>query len=78
MRKKHTKTNGDSISDESPEPALLKRQQLARAINASPRNVDNWQRERKIPFIRIGPRCVRFHLASVLAALRKFEVKEAS
>jgi hypothetical protein len=80
MRKRPTKTNGDSRSDEteSPEPALLKREQLARAINASPRSVDNWQKQRKIPFIKISPRCVRFHLSSVLAALRKFEVKEAS
>jgi hypothetical protein len=57
--------------------ALLKRGQLARTLNASCRSIDNWQRQRKIPFIRISPRCVRFHLPSVLAALRKFEVKEA-
>jgi hypothetical protein len=59
------------------DPALLKRRQLARALNASPRSVDNWQKEKKIPFIRISARCVRFHLPSVLAALQKFEVKEA-
>jgi hypothetical protein len=59
------------------DPALLKRRQLARALNASTRSVDNWQKEKKIPFIRISPRCVRFHLPSVLSALRKFEVKEA-
>jgi hypothetical protein len=60
-----------------PDPALLKRRQLALALGASTRSVDNWQKERKIPFIRISARCVRFHLPSVLAALRKFEVKEA-
>jgi hypothetical protein len=60
------------------QPALLKRAQLARALNASCRSIDNWQRQKKIPFIRISPRCVRFHLPSVLAALRKqFEVMEA-
>jgi hypothetical protein len=57
--------------------ALLKRPQLARAINTSVRTVDNLQRLKKIPCIKISPRCVRFHLPSVLAALRKFEVKEA-
>jgi hypothetical protein len=57
--------------------ALLKRPQLARAINVSPRTVDNLQRRKVIPWVRISPRCVRFHLPSVLAALRKFEVKEA-
>ena len=58
--------------------ALLKRPQLAKAINVSPRTVDNWQRRKIIPWVRISPRCVRFHLPSVLAALRKFEVKEVS
>jgi|SRR6476620_1097581 hypothetical protein len=56
---------------------LLKRRELARAISVSPRTVDNLQRQKKIPFVRISPRCVRFHLPSVLAALRKFEVQEA-
>jgi len=56
--------------------ALLKRRQLARALNMSCRSIDNWQKQRKIPFIRISPRCVRFHLPSVLAALRRFEVRE--
>jgi hypothetical protein len=50
---------------------------VARAASASLRSVDNWIAERKIPVIRITKRCVRFHLPSVLAALRKFEVKEA-
>jgi hypothetical protein len=75
------KTNGNALSatESAASPAaLLKRQQLARALNASPRSVDNWQKQKKIPFIKISPRCVRFHLPSVLAALRKLEVKEAS
>jgi hypothetical protein len=77
----NSKTHGNTMSapeSAANDPALLKRQQLARALNASPRSVDNWQKEKKIPFIRISKRCVRFHLPSVLAALRKFEVKEAS
>ena len=57
--------------------ALLKRPQLARAINVSPRSIDNFVARKIIPAIRISARCVRFHLPSVLAALRKFEVKEA-
>jgi len=56
---------------------LLKREELARALNISPRSVDNFQKAKRIPVIRITPRCVRFHLPSVLAALRRFEVLEA-
>jgi hypothetical protein len=57
--------------------ALLKRPQLARAINVSPRTVDNWQKQKRIPFLKLSARCVRYHLPSVLAALRRFEVREA-
>ena len=58
------------------QPALLKREQLALAISVSPRSVDNSTKDRRISCIKISTRCVRFHLLSVLAALRKFEVRE--
>jgi hypothetical protein len=57
----------DNLHDVSPIPnvlvplaadderALLKRLELARAISVSPRTVDNLQRQKKIPFIRISP-----------------------
>jgi hypothetical protein len=56
---------------------LITKPLVARAIKVSTRSVDNWIFERKIPIVRISKRCVRFHLPSVIAALRKFEVKEA-
>ena len=57
--------------------ALLKRPQLARAMSVSTRTLDNWQKQKRIPFLKLSARCVRYHLPSVLAALRKFEVREA-
>lgn len=71
--------HGDSVpapESAANDPALLKRPQLARAISVSARTVDAWQKQKKIPFLKLGTRCVRFHLPSVLAALRRFEVKE--
>ena len=59
------------------DPALLKRPQLARAINVSVRTVDNWQKQKRIPYLKLSARCVRYHFPSVVAALRKFEVREA-
>jgi hypothetical protein len=56
---------------------LLKRIELARALNISPRCVDNFQKAKLIPVIRITRRCVRFSLPAVLKALEKFQVKEA-
>jgi hypothetical protein len=65
--------NSESAND----VGLVNKRALARAVSASTRSIDNWIREHKIPVVRISKRCVRFHLPSVLAALRKFEVKEA-
>ena len=65
--------NSESAND----VGLVNKRTLARAVSASTRSIDNWIREHKIPVVRISKRCVRFHLPSVLAALRKFEVKEA-
>ena len=56
---------------------LVRKPVVARAASTSVRTIDNLVRQRKIPIVRISKRCVRFHLPSVLAALRKFEVKEA-
>jgi hypothetical protein len=73
-----SKPHGDGTAatvSAADDPALLKRKQLARAVNTSPRTIDNWQRQRKIPFIKISPRCIRYHLGAVLAALQKYEVK---
>ena len=72
--------HGDSASatgSAAKDPALLKRRELAKALSVSARSIDNWQREKKIPFIRISPRCVLFDLANVLSALKRFEIREA-
>jgi predicted DNA-binding transcriptional regulator AlpA len=58
------------------QPALLKQRELARVLGVSSRTLDNWKRRKTIPAIKISTRCVRFELASVLAALRRYEVRE--
>jgi hypothetical protein len=55
---------------------LVKKRVVARTASASMRSVDNWVAKGMIPVVRISPRCIRFHLPSVMAALRRFEVKE--
>jgi hypothetical protein len=59
------------------DPALLKRRELAREINVSVRTLDNWQRKKIIPVIKISARCCRFRLGDVLRALDAFTVREA-
>jgi hypothetical protein len=67
----------ESNSTFANDAGLVNKRVVAQVASASTRTVDNWIRERKIPVVRISKRCVRFHLPSVLAALRKFEVREA-
>jgi hypothetical protein len=61
----------DGLSD----LALLTKRQLSRQLSVSPRTVDNWQAQKRIPYLRISPRLVRFDLRRVLAALCKYEIK---
>jgi hypothetical protein len=56
--------------------ALVTKDVVARAASVSPRTIENWMGQRRIPYIRLSSRCVRFHVTSVLGALRRFEVKE--
>jgi hypothetical protein len=71
------KTHGGDLTFATDDRGLLKRPQLAKAINVSQRTLDNWQKQKRIPYLKLSARCVRYHLPSVIAALRKFEVKEA-
>jgi hypothetical protein len=57
-------------------PGLVKKNVVAQAASVSCRSVENWMRQKRIPFVRLSPRCVRFHLPSVIAALRKFEIRQ--
>ena len=47
----------------------------ARAAKLSVRSIENLARRKAIPIVRLSARCVRFHVPSVMAALRRFEVK---
>jgi excisionase family DNA binding protein len=55
---------------------LVKKCEIARALQVSLRSVDNLIRDRRIPVVRIKPRLVRFDLLKVQRALEKYEVRE--
>jgi len=57
---------------------LVTKRVVARKACVSPRCVDNWIAQRKIPAIRISRRCIRFSLPAVMRALERFEIKEAT
>jgi predicted DNA-binding transcriptional regulator AlpA len=57
---------------------LVRKPAVARAAAVSQRTIDSWVREKRIPIIRLSPRCVRFSIPAVLRALNKFEIQEVS
>lgn len=56
-------------------PGLVTKKTVADAAAVSVRCIELWMQRKKIPFVRLSARCVRFHLPSVIGALRRFETK---
>jgi excisionase family DNA binding protein len=61
-----------------PEPELVDKFVIARVFGVSPRTIENWVAQRKIPFLRIGRRTMKFKIADVRRALDRKTVKEIS
>src|SRR5260370_29384293 len=55
---------------------LLSKKELAVAIGVSARTIDNWIAQKRIPFLRLSARLIRFNLERVMAALARYEIKE--
>ena len=56
--------------------SLLDKQAVARRYGVSVRTVDRWLKERRIPCIRFGRRCVRFRWEAVERAVERLVVRE--
>ncbi len=52
-------------------PTLIKKKELAKRLSVSPRTIDEWVRNRKIPYLQISPRFYLYDFEAVLAVLRK-------
>jgi excisionase family DNA binding protein len=49
---------------------------VAKLLKVSRRTVEEWVKARRIPFIRMGHRLLRFDLAAVKAAVRRWTTSE--
>ena len=65
------------ITNLSASRAMIRKRELATALNVSPRTIDNWVRKKRIPVHRFSPRLLRYDLRKVQIALDKYEVIEA-
>ena len=61
--------------DVPPADGLETTPQLPKLLQVTPRCLENWRKVRRLPFLKIN-KAVRFHVPSVMAALRRFVTKE--
>jgi hypothetical protein len=59
------------------EGTMIRKAELAKELNVSPRTIDNWVRQKRIPVHRFSSRLLRYDLRKVQSALDKYEVIEA-
>jgi excisionase family DNA binding protein len=55
-----------------PRAGLMRKAEVAELCSVSPRTIDQWMKEKKIPFVKIG-RNVRFRWRAVEEAILSFE-----
>ena len=55
---------------------MIEKKQLAKELHVSPRTIDNWVRQKRIPVHRFSSRLLRCDLRKVQSALDKYEVME--
>lgn len=63
MIKSHKASNNEN--------ELLTKEELAAKLKLTPRTIQSYVDSRRIPFLRLSPRCLRFKLCDVIAAFEK-------
>jgi len=67
--------NTTCIENTEPAPLFVSKREMARHLNVSVRTIDYMMAEKKIPYIKLRQRAVRFNLSKVMEHLDKIEVK---
>ena len=52
-------------------PGLVKKAELAKRLSVCDRQIDEWVKQKMIPYIKPGPHCIRYDVAEVIAELKK-------
>jgi excisionase family DNA binding protein len=70
-----SKTPASTVNESIPK-RLLSKKELAAALGVSPRTIETWLSEKRIPRLQLSARLTRFSLPKVEAALARYEIKE--
>jgi excisionase family DNA binding protein len=63
-------------SSASQAPDLVTKDVVARDCGVCNRTIESWVAQRRIPFVRLGHRTLRFRLADVRRAISRWATKE--
>jgi hypothetical protein len=68
-----------TATNQSPDATLWTKRQIAKRYNVCVRTVDSWTAKRVIPFLRFGPRLIRYPVAECDRALaERFKINANS
>jgi DNA-binding XRE family transcriptional regulator len=71
-----SKISAISQNNEGIQKRLLSKKELGLVLGVSPRTIEAWLSEKRIPQLRLSARLTRFSLPKVEAALARYEIKE--
>jgi excisionase family DNA binding protein len=72
--KRFSQVGSDTVKQQLEQ--LLDKKALAALCGVSVRTIDRWVSERRIPYLHLGRRCVRFRWPEVQAAFSRFKIVE--
>jgi predicted DNA-binding transcriptional regulator AlpA len=73
-----TKSKAKTATAPNADEQLLKKQDIAQRCRLSLRTIDRWVNERKIPYLNLDKRTVRFRWGDVKRVIDRLAVKEVT
>jgi predicted DNA-binding transcriptional regulator AlpA len=73
-----TKSKAKTATAPHADEQLLKKQDIAQRCRLSLRTIDRWVNERKIPYLNLDKRTVRFRWGDVKRVIDRLAVKEVT
>jgi len=50
---------------------LVKKAELAKRLSVCAREIEKWMKQERIPYLKMGPHCIRYDVEDVISALKK-------
>lgn len=60
-----------SASAEQVPTSLVKKAELAKRLSVCAREIEKWMKLQMIPYVQMGPHCIRYDVEDVISELKK-------